>query len=333
MLAAALCAVSAAGCGQGEDARDTSFQQAIASAGGGVSATGVGMGWVDMEVLPRRDLAWAAAALGPGAATLVDQPAAVERELAFDPAAATQALAITTSYALAVRLEGVGAPRLASELVEAGASRSESGRWSVFDLGNPAEGETSGPLATLGALASRTAVSPQAIVLARDEGARTSLIRAEPGELGSERIDLATDCLGDVVAARLVPGTFTFNVPAAPELIAFGVRSDSTEALCAIDLESSAGDARDDAMRAAFARGARDGVTGEPIASLFAEAEITRSEGAGGATVTRAVLTRAPGSSPGEILEAFPRGSTLTYLGSRRPIPLGAGSDDGDPRG
>lgn len=241
-------------------------------------------------------------------------------ELGFDPAEADSALSLGGSYAFAVRLDGIPPGRLPALLEAAGASRAESDRWTTYDLGNPAEGPTRGPLSELGALASRVATAADSVVVARDEGARRSLIRARGGELSAERIELASECLGDVVAARMVPGAFTYNVPVAPELIAFGVAAGGEEVLCTVDDDPAAGAAREGALRSALAPSARDGVSGEPMSELVGGFELG-SERAGDKTVTRAAITRAPGTPPGFLFRAFPRGSTLTYLGSRRPIP------------
>jgi hypothetical protein len=113
----------------------------------------------------------------------------------------------------------------------------------------------------------------------------------------------------------------------APETIAFGVRPPGEdgvrdEVLCAIDLPSGPETpGRAEAMEAAFAPHTVDPLTDEVMSEEVAHAEIDTYGGADGAEVTRAVLERPPGAEPGLLLEAFPRGSVLLYLGASRPVP------------
>ena len=161
-------------------------------------------------------------------------------------------------------------------------------------------------------------------MLARIEYARESLIAAEGGGLEGVRVELATDCLGDVDVARIVPGAFTHNQVSAPATIAFGVRppaEDGTrpEVLCGIDLPSSAISDRAALVRKALAPEAVDVVTGERMGDLISGFELETSSGPEDETITRVELTRPANAEPGLLLRAFYRGSLLTYLGSPGP--------------
>jgi len=90
--------------------------------------------------------------------------------------------------------------------------------------------------------------------------------------------------------------------------------------LCAIEDTEQAAGRRADALRRAFAAGATDAVTGEPVAELAAIEELS-TERAGDHFAARAVLRRVEGSRPGLLFDAFVRGSLLAYLGGERPIP------------
>jgi hypothetical protein len=325
-MATALVALALAlgGCGTDEE-HPTRFEDAVATVGDGVSPTGTGVGWVDLDALGPSDLGWAARALTPQASAVLDSHAGLARTTGFDPAAASQALSVGGSFAFAVRFDDVSPGRLPELLRRAGAKEAGTeGRWTRFDLGSEFEGAPATPLAPLSSLVSRTAVAANDVALARIEYARKALIAAEGGGLEGGRIELATDCLGDVDAARIVPGAFTHNQVSAPATIAFGVAprgEDGTrpEVLCAIDLPSSPISDRPELVERALDPDAADAVTGEPMRDLISGFEVETSTGPEDEAVTRVELTRPAGAAPGLLLTAFYRGSLLTYLGSPEP--------------
>ena len=51
-------ALALAGCGTGYE-EPTRFEDAVMSVGDGVSPTGIGVGWIDLEAVDRSDLDWA----------------------------------------------------------------------------------------------------------------------------------------------------------------------------------------------------------------------------------------------------------------------------------
>jgi hypothetical protein len=229
------------------------------------------------------------------------------------------------SFAFGVRFDDVSPGRLPALVRRAGAKNAgTAGRWTRFDLGSEFVGAPTTVLAPLSSLVSRSALAADAVALARIEYARESLIAAEGGGLDGGRIGLATDCLGDVDVARIVPGAFTHNQLSAPATIAFGVKPPAEdgsrpEVLCGIDLPSSAISDRDALVRRALAPDAVDAVTGEPIRDLIPGFELETSSGPEDERITRVELTRPAGARPGLLLTAFYRGSLLTYLGSPPP--------------
>lgn len=308
-------ALAGAGCGGGSP--DTEFQAALEGLGDGVAPTGVGFGWSDGT-----GAEWQADALGPAADDLLDEAAVISRGTGFDPRQASEAISIGGSFAYGVRFDETDPGRLPELLKGAGAKTKESGEWTLYDLGEQAEGVTEGPLLPLGALASRVAIGPAGVVLARFDDARSSLIDEEGSAeaLEAPTVKAATDCLGEVVAARTVPGAFTHAQIASPELIAMGVAGQGREILCAVDDSEPVADRQAAALRRALAPDATDEITGEPVAREIAEASIS-TEDVVGVHVARAELDLAAGTPPGVLFGAFVRGSLLTYLGAGRPIP------------
>ena len=327
-LAALAAAFGLASCGN-EEGKPTAFESAVATLGVGVSPTGTGFGWVDIDALRGYpvDTAFAADALGPGADDLFDDEAEIFRATGFAPGYAGAAISEGGSYAFGVRFDGVDPGRLEQLLIDAGARTSKNGRWTLFDLGRPAEGVPDGPLAPFGALISRVALAPDSVVLTRFEPARASLTGDGGSFSPSPAFEAAADCLGEVVAARTIPAAFTHNKLVSPDLIAIGVRPlnedvPPREVLCAIDDSADRSETQAAALERAFAAGASDPLTGAPIETEVEEAEVTREE-RGEYHVARAELEPADGAQPGLLFRAFVRGSLLIYLGAERPVPQG----------
>ncbi|MGH2955453.1 MAG: hypothetical protein ACRDL6_00460 [Solirubrobacterales bacterium] len=325
-LAGVTLAMGAASCGGELDEVDTRLGAALANVGDGVSPTGTGFGWLEPEAVPGESVA-AADALGPGADDVLEKSARIRRTTGFDPASASSAVALSGSYALAVLFRDAEPGRLPRLLREAGAMEHPSGEWTLFDLGEPADGRTRGPLVPFGALVSRIAIGPEGVVLARFEPARAALI-AERGTLADEspRLRAAARCLGEVAAARMLLATHTYNRPASPELTAVGLRADGVEVLCAVEGSEEDSERRRAALEEAFAPDGVDELTGRPISEEIASSEIS-AETDGDLHGVRAEIAPAPGAEPGLLFGALVRGSVLTYLGVPRPVPPGASYD------
>ena len=325
-VAGVLASLAAVGCGGAGDDERSELANSLEGLGRGVSAAGSGFGWADLSAVRRpADLEWAANALGPGADDLLDDRNAIARGTGFSTDEASAAVSIAGSYTLGARFDGTTGGRLPRLLLAAGARSRRAGEWMLFNLGGWAEGQTKGPLAPLGALASRVAVGPDAVVLARYGPARRSLIAQEGSVLDTADAELKAgiDCLGDVDAARLIPGNFTHQPGSSPEMIAIGIGAAESghrpETLCAVFESVDEADEAASELRAAFAPDATDEVTRRPIAESVEEVEVERTD-LEGTAVAKAVLRPATGVRPGLLFGAFVRGSLLTYLGADRPF-------------
>jgi hypothetical protein len=323
-----------AGCGGGDSGEEpaqpdaTRFRAALDSLGSGVEPSGSGYGWIDVarveETSGRGGVMALAAALGPGAGTVVRSSAEMKRRTGLDPLTAERIVSVSGSYALALRLDGVDPGQLPALLREAGATRSPLKDATAYDLGGWSEREISGPLSPLEAYASRTAFEAGEVVLARVDTAREAMLDDEASPLDEPRIDLAASCLGDVDAARTLPGGLTYNKVASPELLAIGSAAPGEiprrQVICAVGGSADEAKAQAEALRRTLAPGSEDPVTDEPLSSSIATASIGTLASAG-AYAARAELTLTAGASDSFVFDAFDRGSVLTYLGAPAPIP------------
>ena len=317
------------GCGGNDDPApglapppETRLLDALESIGGAESFTGTGYGWIDVEALPHDDLEWAARALGPGGDRLVRDPASTTA-LGLRLADARRLVSLSGSYVFGVRADGVETEAADGALRNAGAKATRGSAWTTFDLGPPASRPLGGDLEPVGALASRTALRDDSIVLARMDEVRADL-EGEGTPASEAPVALASSaCLGDVDAARIVPNNFTHVPNVGPDVMAFGVEAAEgetrREVLCAIDESADEIGKAQAGMREAFEPGAVDAATGERISSLIAGAEIERLE-LDGLEAARARLELSPTNEPGFLFGAFVRGSLVTYFGLQPPL-------------
>jgi hypothetical protein len=154
---------------------------------------------------------------------------------------------------------------------------------------------------------------------------------AEPA-IDAPVVAVAADCLGDVVAARLVLNNHTYLPNVGPELLAFGVRAPDSgptrEVLCALGEPRVPVDVAARSLSHAFDPGARDALSHEPMSSLVANSDVAVFDQAG-LRVARAEVVDALGAEPGLMFRAFNRGSMLTYLGLQPPPTPGSGPETG----
>jgi hypothetical protein len=266
------------------------------------------------------ELEWAAGALGPGARGLAEDAKAVGRS-GVKPLDAASLVSTATSYTLALRLVGVESKPARDSLATAARRTARAGDWENFDLGAEWSVPSDPKLAPLGSLAARPAVRPGAVLLARSSLAREAMERSVPPATEVPEVAVAADCLGDVLAARLVLNNHTHLPNSGPDLLAFGVSAPpddpKDEVLCLVGDSERVGPAAE-ALGPAFEPDARDGVSGERMNELVADAGIDTYE-EDGLSVARVKLTRAPGTDPGFLFGAFDRGSLLTYMGLQPP--------------
>lgn len=314
-------------------APQTRFAAALAAVRG-TEPVGTGYGWIDVERLRgsgaglRAQLSWAAEALGPGANDIARAGRSL-RHLGVEPERADSLLSVATSYALGLRLDGVEPERVERALLSAGARRRAAEGATSFDLGPEWSSPLGSDLEPLGSFAARTATRPSTIVLARSELARGALISSSSPAIDANPLAVAADCLGDVVAARLVLNNHTHLPNVGPELLAFGVLAPGPgprhEVLCAIGEPRGPVDAAARSLGVAFEPGKRDAVSGEPMRDLVASSEVEAFDEAG-LRVARTELVTPPGTEPGLLFRAFNRGSLLTYMGLQPPPTPGPGS-------
>ena len=317
------------GCGASDDPApapppppETRLLDALESIGGAESFTGTGYGWIDVEALPHDDLEWAARALGPGGDRLVRDPRSTTG-LGLRLADARRLVSLSGSYVFGLRADGVETEAADAALRNAGAKATRGSAWTTFDLGPPASRPLGDDLEPVGALASRTAVRDDSIVLARMDEVRADL-EGEGTPASEAPVAVASSaCLGDVDAARIVPNNFTHLPNVGPDVMAFGVETpeagERREVLCAIDESTEEIDDAEAGMREALAPGAVDEVTGERISMLIDKAEIERLE-LEGLPVLRARLDLSPTNGPGFLFGTFVRGSMVTYFGLQPPL-------------
>jgi hypothetical protein len=336
LLPAALVCVAAlvaAACDEQEPAGpahvDSRLLDALESVGGADGAPGTGYGWVDVTALRERaatslelarELAWAGRALGPGGDDLLGDRRA-SAALGVDPADAEQVLSASGSFTFGVRLDGVDGERGRSALEGAtggGAETPAGGGWTEMNLAREGSQPRGPGLDSIGSLAGRVAVAPDSLILARSDEARRELEGVGPPVAQAPVMHAAAECLGDVDVAQTVPNNFAGAPNVGPEIYAMGVRDEQAEVLCVLDADAADMDHAEDELRATLAPGARDELTGRPIADEVASAEVERYESQG-QHVLRATLTRGPEAKPGFLFGAFVRGSLPTWAGASPP--------------
>jgi hypothetical protein len=212
---------------------------------------------------------------------------------------------------------------LARRLTAAGARAGRDGEWRTFDLGEQATASSSGPLRTLDSFGARVAVGPFSIVLARTDAARAALLGRGDSPLTDPGLAFAVTCLGEVEAARTLPGTFTHNSVDSPQLIAIGSRPAPArqEVLCAVGGSEAGADpaGQAEALKRTFAADAKEPLTGQPMRDLVTAASVDElSED--GFDAARAVLELGPRAPRGVLFGALVRGSLLAYVGAPEPL-------------
>lgn len=297
----------------GEPATDTAFGFALATVGGAAVPVGTGYGWIDARALPARRLDAVASALGPTGSRLLRDRGSVRRRTGLDLGSATALLATATSYTTGIRADGVDAEGIRARLERGEPDTRQEGEWTFFDFGRVSSVRFDTPVEVLEQLGPRVALGADSFVGATRDQTRLALTGTGDSPLEDPAAALAVACLGEVVAARIVPNNFTHWPGHGPDLLALGV-ADGREVMCAIDRERERVGEAVSEMRAAFAPNAEDAVTGERMGELIAGADVDLVEG-DGAFAARAELVPATGRRPGFVFAAFVRGSALTYLG------------------
>jgi hypothetical protein len=313
-LVAAVLAVSGCGDDRAIPTPSGPLAQALTEIGGGGANGSLGVGWADPGLLDRAGLGvrLAADALGPNADTVIEGAARLRRRLEFDPLSATRYLSVGGSYAFGLRLDGVDGRGLARALVEAGGRSRRAGPLELIEIG--AYAVVPEPLldADVNGVGAFDAFGKHLSVLAISDRARAALLGRGERLLDEPVYAAAASCLGDVVAARLIPDKLLLSTEVGIELAAIGVRSDG-EVLCAVGGTPERSDAIAAALERRLAPTARDPVTGEPLDQVIADVAVSRAS-LGGTEVARAQLSWARRARPGYLLSAVSTGSLVSLI-------------------
>jgi hypothetical protein len=286
---------------------------ALESLGGGGEGT-IGVGWVDPQLVRRSggDAALMAEALGPNAGTVVEAAPRLRRRFGLDPLAAETMVAVGGSYAFGLRLDGVDGRRLASELVADGGRARRAGDLRLIAIGDYAV--VPDALLDLGVrgLGAFDALGPRLAVLAISDRARASLLGESEPLLDEALYRAALQCLGDVVAARLVPDQHLLSADLGIELVAVGVEPHH-EVVCTVGGSAERADEIASAFETTLSPGAPDPATGEPIERSVSAFEVERATYDGVETV-RGELTLTPAQRRGYVFDALSRASVVGWI-------------------
>jgi hypothetical protein len=310
-------ALAVAGCGGAPNTPPPTgpFAEAVATVGGGGAHGSLGVGWADPQLVARvgGGARLIGGALGPNARSVVEEARGLHRRFGFDPMTAEQLISVGGSYAFGLRLDGVNGHQLGRRLVAAGGRARQAGRLELVDIGHYAV--VPEPLLRAGVfgLGAFDAFSPNQTVLAISETARDALLGRGTHLFDEATYRAAADCLGDVVAARLIPDDLLLSSDLGVDLVALGVSKRRHEVLCALGGTAARADEVAAALKRSLARNAREPVTGARIGASVAVVDVARNRYEG-VEVVRAKLTLAAGQPPGYLFGTVSQGSLVGLI-------------------
>jgi hypothetical protein len=150
-------------------------------------------------------------------------------------------------------------------------------------------------------------------VLAISARARASLLGRGGRLLEQPIYRAAADCLGDVVAARMIPDNLLLSSELGVNLVAVGVEADGREVLCVLGGTAERAGEVDAALETSLAPDAQEPRTGESMAKLVSAVDVATASYEG-VEVVRAELTLAAGQSPGFLFDTVSRGSLVELI-------------------
>jgi len=286
---------------------------ALAGIGGG-GAGSLGVGWADPQLVQQGGLSPEVMedSLGPNAGSLIEEAPRLRRHFGLDPLAAERLVSVGGSYAFGLRLEGVDGRRLARALVADGGRARQLGGLELVEIGDYAV--VPEPLLTLGVrgLGAFDALGRELAILAISDRARSALLgRGDP--LVDEPIyRAASDCVGDVVAARMIPDKLLLSIEVGIELVAMGVKAGG-EVLCVLGGTAERADGVASALETGLAPGAREPVSREPIGDSLTGVEVSRSSYEG-VEVVRAEGKVPADEQPGFFFDTVALGSLVSLI-------------------
>jgi hypothetical protein len=303
------------GCGDGSGEKPPSgpLAEALADVAGGGATGSLGIGWAEPRLAEKGGAGaeLIADALGPNARTVIDAAPLLRRRYGFDPLAAERLVSVGGSYAFGLRLDGVDARQLRQSLTRIGRARRD-GQLELIDVGDYAV--VPEPLLQAGVtgLGARDAFGRDLTVLAISARARASLLGRGDRLLEQPTYRAAADCLGDVVAARMVPDNLLLSTDLGVDLVAVGIEA-KREVLCVLGGTAERAGEIATALETALAPDAREPRSGERIGDLISAVDVV-TEPYEGVEVVRAELTPATGQSPGFLFGAISRGSLAELI-------------------
>jgi hypothetical protein len=303
------------GCGDDSPPRPPGpLADALSEIGGGGEHGSLGVGWSEPALarqagVPPRLIA---RSLAPNAETVVERRAVLSRRYGFDPLSAERLISVGGSYAFGLRLDGVDGTGLREALIGAGGRAKDGDGIQIVDVGSYAQ--VPDPLRSAGifGLGARDAFGPSSTVLAISLTARAALLGRGDRLIEQPVYRAAADCLGDVVAVRMIPDKLLLSTDVGADLVALGIAR-GREVLCVL------GGTGDRAMeiaanlRVALAPGARDPRLGTPISAEVRAPEVETSS-YDGVEEVRAAVTPVGGRPRGFFLSTVGRGSLVQMI-------------------
>jgi hypothetical protein len=305
------------GCGDDAEAPPPSgsLAQAMSDVGGGGASGSLGLGWLDPQLVEESglDAREVSDALLPNARTFVEVAPRLRGRFGFDPLSAKRLVSVGGSYAFGLRVDGVDPRRVRRALIDAGGRARQNGSLELIKTGDYAV--VPEPLLDAGVrgLGAFDAFGDRLSVLAISDRARATLL-GEGDRLIDEPIyPAAADCLGDVVAARLVPDKQIVSTELGIQLVAAGVRRDGREVLCVLGGTSGRADEVAGSLETALAPDALDPVSREPVGKSVETFDVTR-DSYDDIEVVRADLTLTPRQPPGYLLGQISGAAVVAWI-------------------
>jgi hypothetical protein len=299
-FAAALLVLGGCG-GEGDDpAPEGPLADALADVGGGGAAGSLGVGWLDPQLVERRGLAAerVSDALLPNARTVVEVAPRLRRRLGFDPLSAERLVSVGGSYAFGLRLDGVDGQGLRRALIDDGGRARRSGSLDLVQIGEYAVVPEPLLEAGVNGLGAFDALGDRLSVLAMSDRARATLLGEGERLIDEPIYPAAAECLGDVVAARMIPDKQIVSTELEVQLVAAGVLRQGREVLCVLGGTPERADEVVASLEAGLAHDVPDPGTGEAIGDAVESAAVTRHS-YDGVEAVRAEVTLNPRERPG----------------------------------
>jgi hypothetical protein len=226
---------------------------------------------------------------------------------------ADRLVSVGGSYAFGLRLEGLDGQRLRDALVRAGGESRAADDLALVDIGHYAV--VPDPLLRLdvSGLGAFDALGPDLIVLAISNQARSALLGEGDRLIDEPTYRAAADCLGGVVAVRMIPDKLLLSSEVGVDAVAVGVTADS-EIMCVIGGSPERAADVASALERTLAPGARDPVSGERISDSLTGVEVARDSYAGVQWV-RAEGVPSGAHPRGYFFSTIPLGSLVSLIG------------------